>query len=59
MQEVRGAESYEFLETIANGHPGGMTTWHSESGDPFNSLLLKIKKTRTPPAFPTTRSGPC
>lgn len=44
MQEVRGAESYEFLETIANGHPGGMTTWHSESGDPFDSLLLKIKK---------------
>jgi hypothetical protein len=28
---------------ISRGHPGGLTTWHAEEGDPFTPLALMAK----------------
>ncbi|MGH7116043.1 MAG: ATPase, T2SS/T4P/T4SS family, partial [Stellaceae bacterium] len=43
MQELRGAEAFAYLRLLAAGHPGGLTTWHAEEGDPFTPLLLMAK----------------
>jgi type IV secretion system protein VirB11 len=44
MQELRGAEAFAYLRLLAAGHPGGLTTWHAEEGDPFTPLALMAKK---------------
>ena len=43
MQELRGAEAFAYLRLLAAGHPGGLTTWHAEEGDPFTPLALMAK----------------
>ena len=43
MQELRGAEAFAYLRLLAAGHPGGLTTWHAEEGDPFTPLSLMAK----------------
>jgi type IV secretion system protein VirB11 len=43
MQELRGAEAFAYLRLLAAGHPGGLTTWHAEEGDPFAPLALMAK----------------
>lgn len=40
MQELRGAEAFAYIRALASGHPGGLTTWHAEEGDPFTPLAL-------------------
>jgi type IV secretion system protein VirB11 len=44
MQEVRGAEAATFVRVIAAGHPGGMTTWHADTENPFDPLVLMVKQ---------------
>jgi type IV secretion system protein VirB11 len=44
MQEVRGPEAATFVRVAAAGHPGGMTTWHAETEDPFDALVLMVKQ---------------
>ena len=46
MQEMRGAEAFAYIRLLAAGHPGGLTTWHAEDGDPFTPLALMAKKRR-------------
>jgi type IV secretion system protein VirB11 len=43
MQELRGAEAFAYIRLLAAGHPGGLTTWHAEQGDPFTPLALMAK----------------
>ena len=43
MQELRGAEAFAYIRLLAAGHPGGLTTWHAEDGDPFTPLALMAK----------------
>lgn len=43
MQELRGAEAFAYLRLLAAGHPGGLTTWHAQEGDPFTPLALMAK----------------
>ena len=43
MQELRGAEAFAYLRLLAAGHPGGLTTWHAEEGEPFTPLALMAK----------------
>ena len=43
MQELRGAEAFAYIRLLAAGHPGGLTTWHAEEGDPFTPLALMAK----------------
>jgi type IV secretion system protein VirB11 len=43
MQELRGAEAFAYIRVLAAGHPGGLTTWHAEDGDPFTPLALMAK----------------
>ena len=43
MQELRGAEAFAYLRLLAAGHPGGLTTWHAEEGDPLTPLALMAK----------------
>jgi type IV secretion system protein VirB11 len=43
MQELRGADAFAYLRLLAAGHPGGLTTWHAEEGDPFTPLALMAK----------------
>ncbi len=43
MQELRGAEAFAYIRLLAAGHPGGLTTWHAEEGDPLTPLLLMAK----------------
>jgi len=40
MQELRGKEAFAYVRLLAAGHPGGLTTWHADSADPFSPLLL-------------------
>ena len=44
MQELRGAEAFAYIRLLAAGHPGGLTTWHAEDGDPFTPLALMAKQ---------------
>jgi type IV secretion system protein VirB11 len=44
MQELRGAEAWAYIRLLAAGHPGGLTTWHAEDGDPFTPLALMAKQ---------------
>jgi type IV secretion system protein VirB11 len=44
MQELRGVEAFAYLRLLAAGHPGGLTTWHAEEGDPWTPLLLMCKQ---------------
>ena len=44
MQELRGAEAFAYVRLLAAGHPGGLTTWHAEEGDPFTPLALMAKQ---------------
>lgn len=44
MQELRGAEAFAYIRLLAAGHPGGLTTWHAEEGDPFTPLALMAKE---------------
>jgi type IV secretion system protein VirB11 len=46
MQELRGAEAWAYIRLLAAGHPGGMTTWHAEDGDPFTPLALMAKQSK-------------
>jgi type IV secretion system protein VirB11 len=46
MQELRGAEAFAYVRLLAAGHPGGLTTWHAEDGDPFTPLALMAKQNR-------------
>jgi len=43
MQELRGGEAFAYIRLLAAGHPGGLTTWHAEEGDPFTPLALMAK----------------
>jgi type IV secretion system protein VirB11 len=43
MQELRGVEAFAYIRLLAAGHPGGLTTWHAEDGDPFTPLALMAK----------------
>jgi type IV secretion system protein VirB11 len=43
MQELRGSEAFAYLRLLAAGHPGGLTTWHAEEGDPWTPLALMTK----------------
>lgn len=44
MQELRaGAEAMAYLRAIASGHPGGLTTFHAEDGDPWTPLSIMVK----------------
>jgi type IV secretion system protein VirB11 len=43
LQELRGAEAFAYIRLLAAGHPGGLTTWHAEEGDPFTPLALMAK----------------
>lgn len=44
MQELRGPEAFAYIRLLAAGHPGGLTTWHAEDGDPFTPLALMAKQ---------------
>lgn len=44
LQELRGAEAFAYLRLLAAGHPGGMSSWHAEDGDPFTPLALMCKQ---------------
>lgn len=52
MQELRGKEAYAYIRLLAAGHPGGLTTWHAEDGDPFTPLALMAKTSDAGRAIP-------
>lgn len=44
LQECRGPEAFAFVQALAAGHPGGMTSWHAEEGEAFDALELMLKQ---------------
>jgi type IV secretion system protein VirB11 len=52
MQELRGAEAFAYLRLLASGHPGGLTTWHAEEGEPFTPLALMAKTSEAGRSIP-------
>jgi type IV secretion system protein VirB11 len=45
MQELRGGEALAYIRALASGHPGSLTTWHAEDGDPWTPLSIMISET--------------
>lgn len=52
MQELRGREAWAYIRLLAAGHPGGLTTWHAEDGDPFTPLMLMVKQSEAGRTLP-------
>jgi type IV secretion system protein VirB11 len=46
MQELKsGPDAFAYMRVLHAGHPGGMTTWHSEQGEgAFEALSLMLKQ---------------
>lgn len=42
MQELRGEEALAYIRALASGHPGSLTTWHAEDGDPWTPLSIMV-----------------
>jgi len=51
--EIRGIEAYDFLEAINTGHPGAITTIHSDSPElAFDRLALMVMRAGVPMSHP-------
>lgn len=55
LQEVRSGDAFAFLRVCAAGHPGAVTTWHSEEGEAFDALELMIKQHPAGNAIPDAK----
>ena len=44
IQEVRGADAFAFIRALAAGHPGSVTSWHSEEDNFFDALELMLRQ---------------
>jgi type IV secretion system protein VirB11 len=45
LAEIRGPEAYDYLVNVSTGHPGSITTIHSESiASAFEMLVLRMKE---------------
>lgn len=44
VQEIRAGDAFAFIRVLAAGHPGSVTTWHSEEGEAFDALELMIRQ---------------
>jgi type IV secretion system protein VirB11 len=56
LQECRGPEAFAFVQAIAAGHPGGMTSWHAEEGEAFDALELMLKQHPGAATFPSDKA---
>ena len=56
LQECRGPEAFAFVQALAAGHPGGMTSWHAEEGEAFDALELMLKQHPGASTLPDTKA---
>lgn len=48
LAELRGSEAWEYLSALNTGHPGSITTTHSNNaGDTYNRLAMLVKQSPT------------